>query len=198
MQGTDPEEIVGLVDRCLTGERQAQFALYQRYSKAMFNTCLRLMGNHADAEDMLQEAFLDAFRNLERFSRKVAFGAWLKRVTINRCLKQLDRRGLQLQALPDGDAERLAGADQGMAGASPGGLPSHLEDQQVAGYDMHRVRKAIDALPEGYRVVFSLYAVEGYDHEEIAQIMGISPSTSKSQYSRAKAKVRQLHQAMAV
>ncbi len=198
MQGTDPEEIVGLVDRCLAGERQAQFALYQRYSKAMFNTCLRLMGNHADAEDMLQEAFLDAFRNLDRFSRTVAFGAWLKRVTVNRCLKQLDRRGIALQALPDGDAERLAGADDSQAGASPGGLPAHLEEEHVAGYDMQRVRKAIDALPHGYRVVFSLYAVEGYDHEEISQIMGISTSTSKSQYSRAKAKVRQLHQAMAL
>jgi RNA polymerase sigma-70 factor (ECF subfamily) len=94
----------------------------------------------------------------------------------------------------------LAGADEGTAGASPGGLPSALEQDggTVAGYDLGRVRKAIDALPDGYRTVFSLYAVEGYDHEEIAQIMGITPSTSKSQYSRAKAKVRQLHQAMAV
>ena len=186
VQGTDTADIIGLVDRCLAGERQAQFALYQKYSKAMFNSCLRLMGNHVEAEDMLQEGFLDAFRNLSRFSREVAFGAWLKRVVVNRCLKQLDRRKLPVQSLPDGDAERLGGVDEAT-------LPDEAD-----GYDMARVHKAINALPDGYRTVFSLYAVEGYDHEEIAEIMGISTSTSKSQYSRAKAKVRALHQTMAL
>jgi RNA polymerase sigma-70 factor (ECF subfamily) len=196
VQGTDSAEIIGLVDRCLTGDRQAQFQLYRRYERAMYNTCLRLMGRPEDAEDMLQEAFLDAFRHLSRYGRQVAFGAWLKRVVVNRCLKQLDRRALPVQELPDGDAERLAGLDDAPApdamahaALSPGG-------SAVDGYDMARVRRAIEALPDGYRVVFSLYAVEGYDHEEIAQILGVSVSTSKSQYSRARAKVRQLHETL--
>ena len=185
MQGTDTAEIVEMVDRSLTQERAAQFQLYEKYNRAMFNICLRLMGNYTDAEDMLQEAFLDAFSNLHRYHREVAFGAWLKRITINRCLKQLDKRKLLTQDLDSEKVERIAGTEE----------DPHNRDENR--YDMEMVRKAIAALPDGYRVVFSLYAVEGYDHEEISQIMNISESTSKSQYHRAKAKVRALLKAMA-
>ncbi len=185
LQGTDTAEIVDLVDRSLTNERAAQFALYQRYSRALFNVCLRLMGNHADAEDMLQEAFIDAFSNLHRYHREVALGAWLKRITINRCLKQLDKRKVFTEFLDEEKAERMAGAEE----------PAHNIEEGPFNMDM--IRKAIDTLPDGYRVVFSLYAVEGYDHEEIAQIMNISESTSKSQYHRAKARVRAILEAMA-
>jgi RNA polymerase sigma-70 factor (ECF subfamily) len=188
LQGTDTAEIVDLVDRSLARERQAQQQLYQRYSRAMFNVCLRLMGSHADAEDMLQEAFVDAFQNLHRYHREVAFGAWLKRLTINRCLKTLEKRRVLTDSLEDYSIEHLAGSE-------PAQLSLDMDDESRFSMDM--IRKAIAALPDGYRVVFSLYAVEGYDHEEIAQIMNISESTSKSQYHRAKTKVRSLLEAMA-
>lgn len=188
LQGTDTAEIVDLVERSLARERQAQKQLYQRYSRSMFNVCLRLMGDHAEAEDMLQEAFVDAFQNLHRYHREVAFGAWLKRLTINRCLKTLEKRKLLTESLDDYQTEQIAGSEH---------QKTSFDSEEEERYSMEMIRKAIAALPDGYRVVFSLYAVEGYDHEEIAQIMNISESTSKSQYHRAKIKVRSLLEALA-
>lgn len=184
MQGTDSQEIIELVDQSLQQNRRAQAELYRLYSRAMFNTCLRICGEYAEAEDALQESFCDAFRSLSSFSREVSFGAWLKRITVNRSINMMKRKKLQFASLDDFDQERLSG------------LEDKQEDPLEGDYDMQSVRKAIDALPEGYRVVFSLYAVEGYDHEEISGILGVTESTSKTQYHRAKKKMRALLQAM--
>ena len=167
-----------LIHECKRQNRKAQRELYQRYAEAMFHLCLRLMPSQADAEDALQEAFVKAFRKIGQFSFEAAFGAWLKRIVVNQCMDQLrkDQKRIWLhkdEELPEGEYEDPAQA-----------LPE--------GLSVDIVRKAIKALPDGFRTVLTLYLLEGYDHQEIGEVLGISPSTSKSQYSRAKAKLRGL------
>ncbi len=164
-----------LILECLNGSRKAQFQLYQLYSKAMYNVCFRLIQNETDAEDILQQTFVDVFTKLQTFGFQSTIGAWIKRVTINNCINYLKKRKFEWQEL-DNKWHNVADVDE-----SP-----------MNGLSIEKVKRAIHALPEGYRVVFSLYALEGYDHEEIAEVLGISESTSKSQYSRAKQKVREL------
>jgi RNA polymerase sigma-70 factor (ECF subfamily) len=135
-----------------------------------------MMNNREEAEDMLQESFTEAFMNLNSFRFESAFGAWLKRITINKCINALKKRKADLvpmESLP----EYPAGRDT---------------DDDVPGLTTEQVQHAMEKLPEGYRVVFSLYLLEGYDHGEIAQIMSISEATSKSQYSRAKQKIKDI------
>ena len=142
----------------------------------MFNICYRMMNNREEAEDMLQESFTEAFLKLDTFRFESAFGAWLKRITINKCINALNKRKVSLlveEHLPDVPAEQ-----------SP--------DEEIQGLSVEKVHKAMAQLPDGYRMVFSLYLMEGYDHAEISQIMDISEATSKSQYSRAKQRVKEI------
>ena len=166
-----------LINRSLEGDGIAQSKLYMLYSKAMYNTCLRITNNEDDARDVLQEAFISAYRNLGSYKGEAAFGAWLKRIVVNRALNHLKRKQLEIDTL-DIDTHDIALEDK------------YEEDDR--GYSIERIREAIKKLPEGYRVVFSLYLLEGYDHQEIADILGITVSTSKSQYNRAKKKMREL------
>jgi RNA polymerase sigma factor (sigma-70 family) len=168
-----------LVERCLAGDRQAHYELYQRYSRAMLNTCFRMVGDRDAAEDILQDAFVSAFRNLSAYRGEATFGAWLKRIVVNKSLNYLQKQKSEWalrQALREEQEE-----------AEP--TEWELFDSQV---DVERVRRAVGLLPEGYRLVFSLYLLEGYDHEEISEILGVSVSTSKSQLNRAKRKLLQL------
>ena len=162
-----------LVLRCREGRRDAQYELYRLYSRAMYNTALRMLQNAHDAEDVLQSVFLEVFTKIDTFRFESSLGSWIKRITINKCINFLKSRRLTLQEL-------TAGFDR---------LPEE-EASPEPEYNVERINRAIGELPDGYRVVFSLYAVEGYDHEEIAQILQITEATSKSQYSRAKAKLR--------
>ena len=167
-----------IVEKCKRGNRQAQFELYRLYSKAMYNTCLRILKNEMDAEDLLQESFTDVFSKLSTFQYQSSVGAWIKRIVINNCINHLKRKRLLIVELNDGyknEVEELTDYDP-------------ISNK----YKVDTVRRAIMQLPNGYRVVFSLYALEGYDHKEIAQILGISEATSKSQYSRAKVKLKQI------
>lgn len=164
-----------LVERCRKGQRDAQFELYRLYSKAMYNTALRMLQNSHDAEDILQTVFIEVFTKLDSFRYECSIGAWIKRITINKCINFLKSKRLVFQELT---AQQEVVPEQ--------------ENDYTPPFTTDRIRKAVDALPDGYRVVFSLYAFEGYDHEEIAQILDISEATSKSQYSRAKAKLRQI------
>lgn len=163
-----------LLERCRAGKRDAQFELYKLYSKAMYNTALRMVQNSHDAEDLLQSVFVEVFTKLESFRYECSIGAWIKRITINKSINFLKSKKLVLQEL-------TANHD----------LTPEPEPDREPLFTVDRIRKAVEQLPDGYRVVFSLYAFEGYDHEEIAQILDISEATSKSQYSRAKAKLRQ-------
>ena len=164
-----------LVEDCKKGQRKAQFELYQLYSKAMFNICLRMVKNEADAEDMLQNSFIDVFTKLDSFRFQSTIGAWIKRIVVNNCINFLKKRRLYFEEIDDriGDREDT---------------PTEEEPR----LSVQAIKDAIFQLPDGYRVVFSLYQTEGYDHKEIAEILNVSEQTSKSQYSRARKKLREL------
>ncbi len=162
-----------LIDECINGSRRAQFIIYSRYGKAMFNLACRMMNNREDAEDILQESFIECFRNLGSFRNESTFGAWLKRIVVNRCINQLRKKKVILIPL-DPVPERA----------------DIIESDPV--FEISGIIKGIGQLPDGYRIVLTLYLLEGYDHEEISQILGINESTSKSQYSRAKVKLRSI------
>ncbi|MEM9886710.1 MAG: RNA polymerase sigma factor [Bacteroidota bacterium] len=165
---------IDIVAACKRGERRAQFELYKLYSKAMYNVCLRMLNNEADAEDVLQNSFLDVFRRMDSFRQEASVGAWMKRIVINNCINFLKKKRIAFQELEERHASTVIVEDR-----SP----------QI---NVRAIDLAIKSLSNGYRIVFSLYALEGYDHKEIAQILNISEATSKSQYSRAKQKLRQI------
>ena len=136
----------------------------------MLNTAFRVVNDRDAAEDILQESFISAFRNLSLYRAESGFGAWMKRIVLNRSISWLR----QQRTVPIGDEDYPE--------------PAISEDETFP-FTPEQVRKAILLLPDGYRTVLSLYLLEGYDHEEIGQILGITESTSKSQYSRAKMKL---------
>lgn len=164
-----------LVERCKRGDPASYEALYQRYAKAMYNTSLRIVNNSGDAEDVLQEAFLDAFRSLNEFHYRSTFGAWLKRIVINKSINTLRKRKMDLIEIDETGAHSLPEEDR--------------PDEQELQYKVAEVKKTIQQLPDGYRAVLSLYLLEGYDHEEISGILGISHNTVRTQYIRAKHKL---------
>jgi RNA polymerase sigma factor (sigma-70 family) len=166
-----------LIARCRTGDRDAHYRLYKLYSKAMFNVGYRITKSEEDAEDVLQEAFISAFRNLDNYRGDATFGAWLKRIVVNKALNALNKRKHEL--IPDDDGQWDV--------AEEDSATEYREELTV-----ERVKRAIEKLPDGYRTVLSLYLLEGYDHQEIGEIMGISESTSKSQLNRAKARLKEI------
>jgi RNA polymerase sigma factor (sigma-70 family) len=167
-----------LIERCLRGDILGYKELYIRYSKAMYNTCLRMLNNVAEAEDVLQESFIEAFKNLERFEHRTSFGGWLKQICINRSINQLKKRKIDWV-----DMEKTPVYDH----ADETAIDEAETDMQV-----ESVKKAIMKLPDGYRTVLNLYLMEGYDHEEIAEILNVAESTTRTQYMRAKQKLLQL------
>jgi RNA polymerase sigma factor (sigma-70 family) len=165
-----------LIARCKTGEREAYYKLYKLYSRAMFNVSYRITGREEDAEDALQEAFISAFRNLGSYRGDAAFGAWLKKIVVNKAINVLKKRKHEM--MPEDDQWDVAEEE------------ASAEYKETLTVDL--VKTAISKLPDGYRSVLSLYLLEGYDHQEIAEILNISESTSKSQLNRAKSKLREL------
>ena len=163
-----------IIEACKKGNRIAQNKLYKQYCDAMFNICLRMLKNQVDAEDVLQLTFCDVFRKLDQYRMESSIGAWIKRITINNCLDFLKKRNL----IDEWDDKYEAVADE-----TP-------EDNDS--YDVESIRRAINQLPTGYRVSLTLYLFEGLDHAEIADYLGISVSTSKTQYHRAKKKLLEL------
>jgi RNA polymerase sigma factor (sigma-70 family) len=162
-----------LIEECRKGSREAQFRLYNQYSKAMYNLAYRILNNREDAEDLLQEAFVECFRNLGSFRFESTFGAWLKKIVVNRSITQLKKKRIDLtfcETLP---------------------VTAYEDDEEIT-YDTSEIFRGIEMLPDGYRIILTLYLLEGYDHSEISQILGISESTSKSQYSRAKDKLKSI------
>ena len=165
-----------LLDGCKNGDQKAQFQIYKLYYKAMYNTSLRIVSDTMEAEDIMQESFLAAFEKIDTYSGTVSFGAWLKKIVVNRSLDALNKKKLILED-----------------------IESHIDIRDESGDDSARyeelnsrveeVKEAIERLPDGYRVILSLYLLEGYDHDEIAEILSINSSTSRSQLSRAKQKL---------
>ena len=139
----------------------------------MYNIGYRIVNNEAEAEDVLQEAFISAFRSLEHYRGDATFGSWLKRIVVNKAINVLKTR--KMEQLPEGDDFDV---------------PEETWIEEEFPFSVDQVKQAIEHLPDGYRSVLSLYLLEGYDHSEIAEILGISESTSKSQFNRSKKKLR--------
>jgi RNA polymerase sigma factor (sigma-70 family) len=178
-----------LVARCQSGERRAQYDLYRHYAKAMYNVCLRIVGHDTEAEDVLQEAFLDAFTHIGSFRQQSTFGAWLKQIVVNRAINHLRSRRVEWVELTTATNGHT---DDGDSAAPTDWAAPEPVDEDGLQHEVERVRRAMNQLPEGYRVVLTLYLFEGYDHEEIGQILKINEATSRSQYLRAKKRLTQL------
>ncbi len=164
-----------LIERSKLGDRKVQYKLYSLYVDAMFNVSIRIVKIKEDAEDVVQDSFIDAFKNLETFKYESTFGSWLKRIVINKSINYLKVKRIPIVAMEDYDYV----AQQ----------PVEIKENQL---DINKIKKGIQALPEGYQTIINLYLIEGYDHVEIGEILEISVSTSKSQYHRAKKKLIQL------
>ena len=146
--------------------------------------CLRMVGNTAEAEDLTQEAFLQLFRKIGTFRGESAFSTWLHRMSVNVVLMQLRKKGLPVIALD----EATEGDEEGAVKKEPG-----APDERLAGsIDRLEIKRAVDELPPGYRTIFVLHDVEGYEHNEIAEIVGCSIGNSKSQLHKARIKLREL------
>jgi len=167
-----------VIEKAAKGNAQAMKELYRLYSRAMYNVCCRIMNNRTDAEDMLQEVFIDVFAKLSSFRFESTFGAWIKRIAVNKCINELRRAKIQLEYAP---ANMKETADE-----------TGPDDEEETNLSVERIKNAMGLLADGYRVVFSLYMLEGYDHDEIASILNISTSTSKTQLLRAKKKLIEL------
>jgi len=166
-----------LIDLCKAGNQRAQFQIYKLYYKAMYNISLRIVNNPMEAEDIMQESFLSAFEKLDTYSGSVSFGAWIKRIVINRSLDAVKKERKVI--FEDIDSFQEPGVE-------------YVDDtscNEETNLKVQEVMDAIKMLPDGCRIVISLYLLEGYDHEEIAEILSISPVTSRSQFSRAKQKL---------
>lgn len=161
----------------MMGSRKAQYELYKLYSRAMFNICFRMLNNREEAEDLLQESFIDAFKRLSSFKFESTFGAWFKKIVINNCINFINKKKTELVFFDNmGYFENEK---------------ESLDDDKLD-LDVAKIKTAMTKLPSGGKMIFSLYLLEGYDHTEIAQILNISESTSKTQYMRAKNRVREL------
>ncbi len=159
-----------IIEKCLDGDIKAHYQLYKQYSKAMYNIAIRFLNNKMDAEDILQESFVTAFNRLGELQNRDVFGSWLKRIVINNCISQQRKRKIAFEEIDEyrhGEVEEL--------------------DESIPEVDPVLVHQAIRELPQKGRTVLVLRALEGYSHKEIAETLGISVSTSKTQYSRALA-----------
>jgi len=175
---TSKEADLALVARCRDGDLAAFEELYRAHAGRLYSLAMRMLGNAADAEDLLQEIFLSAHRKLESFRGDSALGTWLYRLATNQILDHVRSRAARTGQLTDGldDASVIADA----AG-------HRLADRAIDRIDLER---ALVELPEGCRAAFVLHDVEGLEHKEIAQVLGIAEGTSKSQVFKARLKLR--------
>ena len=167
-----------LVVECKQGSKKACFELYRLYSKAMLNVAFRIVGSIDEAEDVLQDAFLDAFNRVKDFRQETTFGLWLKQIVVHRAINLLRKRKLEMVELGEDQLENVADEES-------------TDDEELQ-YKVAQVKEAMKELPDGYRVVLSLYLLEGYDHEEIGQVLNISENTSRTQFLRAKRKLNEI------
>ncbi|MBD1397982.1 RNA polymerase sigma factor [Pontibacter sp. JH31] len=158
-----------LIEGCMAGKRDMQRLLYDLYSKKMMVVCLRYAPTSFEAEDMMQEGFVKVFANIQNFKRDCPLEFWVRRIMINTALKQLRQKSLMTVSHETEEAGNIASADV-----------------NLTGYSMDELLGMIQSLAPRYRMVFNLYAIEGYNHKEIGEMLGISEGTSKSQYSRAR------------
>lgn len=162
-----------LVAGCLAGSRMAQYRLYHKYADAMYNICCRITNDPEAASEVMQDAFIMVFQNIGSHSQQSTLGAWIKRIVINKCIDYMRLKKMVFQEVTE-NLDYAADAEE-----------------ELPGINISLIKRAIASLPDGYRVVFTLYTLEGYDHSEIAQILNVSEQTSKSQYHRARVKMQE-------
>lgn len=162
-----------LIEECKIFRSDSQMEIYKIYYKTMYNTAYRMVHHSAEAEDCMQEAFLKAFTKIGSYQNEVSFGAWLKRIVVNTCLDKMRQRKLEFapdDKLPDKEDETAEiDCDENMS--------------------VECIKRCIEMLPESYRIIINLFLIEGYDHEEIADILHISNAASRTQLHRAKQKL---------
>lgn len=164
-----------LVQACIKQERIAQRKLYELFAGKLLVTSMRYMKNKADAEDVLQDAFIKIYQKLPTFRFDCPLEAWLRKIVVNTALKELQNQPNWMQHT---DSETVSDS---------------LEDADftLSNFQFEQLMEMVNSLPDGCRTIFNLYAVEGYQHNEIAELLGISEGTSKSQYSRARTLLQQ-------
>jgi RNA polymerase sigma-70 factor, ECF subfamily len=171
---------MALVDRCRAGDLMAFEELYRTHAGRLFSVACRMLGNTADAEDLLQEIFLTAHRKLESFRGESSLGTWLYRLATNQCLDYLRSRAARAGQVTD-----TLDGDPTLADASSSGLA----DRTVTRMDLER---ALARLPDGCRAAFVLHDIEGLEHREVAEVLGVAEGTSKSQVHKARLRLRSL------
>lgn len=178
MPDSEPSDFV-LAQTAASGDSNAYDRLYMRHYSHVYCVCLRMLKNPPEAEDLAQEVFIQLFRKIKSYRGESAFSTWLHRVTVNQCLMHFRKRSVRVEKTSEDE----------------------LPEQIVLGTENHRRMKIVDKialdraianLPNGYRNVFVLHDVEGYEHEEVARILGCSVGTSKSQLFKARQKLRKL------
>lgn len=164
--------------QCLLGNRQAQYDLYTRYAQGMLNVAYRILGNEASAADAVQDAFVEVFTRMRSFRGESTIGAWMKRIVVNKSLNILrQEKKWHIDELTD---------------THDFPVEEEMYEQDGFPFLVQQVKEAILSLPAGYRIVLSLHLLEDFPHAEIGAMLGISESTSKSQYHRARKKLQTL------
>ena len=158
-----------LINGCLAGNRRMQELLYQRFSPKMYAVCLRYASNTDDAQDLLQEGFIKVFRNLDKFRKEGSFEGWIRRVFVNTAIEHY-RKKVNLNSIGDREEQTIADSSWNVL--------DQLGEKDII--------QLVQELAPGYRSVFNMYVIEGYSHKDIADLMGISEGTSKSQLARAR------------
>ncbi|MBC8054090.1 MAG: sigma-70 family RNA polymerase sigma factor [Sphingobacteriaceae bacterium] len=164
-----------LVVECKKGNRKAQYELYNLFSKGMYNVALRIVNDEDEAADVLQDSFIHAFTRIVDFRHESTFGWWMKQIVVNKAISAYRKRKFDFIPLDEGGVEDIPDTE--------------FTDQEEVNYQVQRVKDGIHLLPDNYRIVISLYLLEGYDHEEIGHILKITENTSRSQLLRAKRKL---------
>ncbi len=172
---------IQLVEEGRKGKESAYKELYNLYVKAMYNISLRITNNSMESEDIVQESFLSAFKNLDQLKEEKLFGSWLKRIVINKSIDCVNKRKEKFVSIDKISEVEIVEEEIS-------------EEENDIDYDIASVNRAVQLLPDGFRTVLTLYLFEDYSHKEIAVTLGISESTSKTQYLRAKKKLVSLLQ----
>ncbi len=167
---------IDIVEECKANNRRAQLKLYKQYCDGMFCVAMRFLKNADDAEDVIQEAFIKAFQKIEQFKGDVTFGAWLKRIVINKSIDFLKTKQQKLVELDEGYMHVEADENWSIAD----------------GISLDEVKQAIESLPDKYRYVVMMFLMEGFDHSEISQVLNISESACRTRLLRGKGFLKEL------
>lgn len=164
---------IEIIESCKRNDRRAQMQLYNSFYKRIYNTCFRILHDSAEAEDAMQESFLKAFTNLGTYSQSIPFEAWIVKIAINTSIDKLRKKKMDIIELNENIGYDIAEMNE------------HEEWKEITN-KVEQVKMAIEQLSEKNRLIINLYLIEGYDHDEIAEILNIAPGTARIQYMRAK------------